>query len=131
MTHVVRCVRPVPFENFSELDFQNLLVFFQKNVAILARRRCAVVSRHELSDVFVGDAVLQHSLSLRIALPKVLVGLEHSLTSVVVNDFAADLNGESFAQYSSEVVFESGLGVAVVEFEHEVHRVRHDDFVLA
>ena len=36
MTHVVRCVRPVRFENFSELDFQNLLVFFQKNGAILA-----------------------------------------------------------------------------------------------
>ena len=71
MTHVVRCVRPVPFENFSEFDFQNPLVFFQKNVAILTGRRRAVVSRHELSDVFVGDAVLQHSLSLRVALPKV------------------------------------------------------------
>ena len=128
---VVRCVRTVSFENFSEFYFQNLLVFFQKNVIILSRRRCAVVSRHELSNVFVGDTVFQHSVSLCFALPKILVGFEHSLTWVVVNDFATDLNGESFAQYPSEVVFEPRLGVAVVELKREVHRVRYDDLVRA
>ena len=86
----------------------------------------AVVLRHELSNVLVGETKLLSVVLVFVGPPEVFVDLHHAFAGVLIHLHALNVDAESVDEESPEVVQKPRLRVAVCEVERQRKGVRND-----